>query len=148
MCWVLLAESSRHCQTVGPVGPNRTYKWTGKTFWNSVLRGSFQRFTGMQVSYLIYTLVMSVHVTLPCWNSMDCPQMAGDASTQNYENFGVPWTAIRWQETQYTDLRGRLISTTKFECDNTALICCYATLSVYGIKCEWKPRPASPNCHV
>ena len=53
MCGVLLNESSRHCQAAGPVGPHRTYKWTGKTFWNSVLRGTFQRFTGMQVSYYL-----------------------------------------------------------------------------------------------
>ena len=66
---------------------------------------------------------------------MDRRQVAGDVTTQNYENAGGPFTAIIWQGTQtHRCMRLFNFKHTNFGCENTALLCCYDTWSVDGIK--------------
>ena len=47
-------------------------------------------------------------------------------SVLSHIHFVVSWTAIRWQETQIHRIMRTYVFNHKFECENTALLRCYA----------------------
>jgi len=93
------------------------------------------------VTVILYILWYVSPVSLPRCSFMDCHQVAGDTSTQDYDNTGVSSTAITWQETQIH----RLIRT--FEFNNKIWMWKYCALMLLDLSMESSVNEGNTTAH-